>query len=127
MPDPERLIRAAYKSQLKDIFRTARASFTRAQTPEEFVREDERSDAQWNALMVMVWELLKEALYDKSPAARSRTEMIEDAIELMVGKIQEYPSSPYTKDSVESLGNMLNALDTSMRIDSSHAEHEEPT
>ena len=125
--DPERLMCAAYRSQLEDIFRTARQSFARAETPEQFASENELADRQWTALTEMVWDLLKEALYDKSPAARSRTEMIEDAIELMVAKIQEYPSSPYTKDSVESLGNMLNALDVSMKIDrKSDEEPDEP-
>lgn len=46
-----------------------------------------------------------------------RTEALEKAIEKMVEKIEEYPASPYTKDSTESLANAMDALESSYKID----------
>lgn len=112
----EEIVQAGYRKVLEEIFRIARDSF--AQAP--YGVEDEASkysNEQWGTLVGMCADLVYDALAQSPPGEKTRTQLMEDAIELMVDKIKEYPSTPYTKDSVESLGGMLNALEVSMRID----------
>lgn len=49
--------------------------------------------------------------------ASRRTELLEGAIEKMVAKLDEHPSTPYTENNVENLSGALNALRTSREID----------
>jgi hypothetical protein len=46
-----------------------------------------------------------------------RTDDIEAAVKAVTDNLLEYPSTPYTAEQAETLGKLLNALETSKRID----------
>lgn len=123
-PRSEQLICDAHRDQLDKVFALSKVGFRAAETPEEMANESERIELQWDALKEACWSVVKAALYDDAPRARTRSQMIEDAIAEMVAKLIEYPSTPYTKDCVESLTGALNALEVSMRIDRADAKAE---
>jgi hypothetical protein len=98
-------------------------------TPREHHHESALKHRAWDSFKDEICELLAVA-YQQIPGdlpegASSRTALLEVAIREMTEKLIQYPSSPYTLTSTESLGNTITALKTSMEIDEMNRKEDE--
>lgn len=98
-------------------------------TPEEHHSEAAYKLKSWMRFKNQVIGIFHDA-YEAIPptaarGASTRTALLEEAIKEMTEKLIQYPSSPYTLDSTQSLGNTISALKTSMEIDEMNLEAQE--
>lgn len=107
--------------EINAIFARARSGIELPQTPEEEYKWNLNQQTMWGGLMDLVMTVVEKAYYEipalSVEGASSRTVLLEAAIREMTEKLIEYPSSPYTLNSTESLGNTISALKTSIEID----------
>lgn len=107
--------------RVNNIFNRARSGIELPQTPEQEYLWNQRQLTMWGRMFEQIMGVVEDA-YCAIPevsveGSSPRTVLLESAIREMTEKLIEYPSSPYTLTSTESLSNTINALKTSIEID----------